>query len=86
MRGRRLPDDYPSLIFKYCNENPDFTIKQLAKLAKKLKSTVYDVLTKKNIKELFSRKKNRLGCPRKTNRREDDQFIQKFEFLSDIWT
>ena len=57
MRSRRLSDDYASLIFKYCIENPDFTIKQLAKLVEKSKSTVYDVLTKKNIKELFSTKK-----------------------------
>ena len=69
MRGRRLPDDYPSLIFKYCNENPDFTIKQLAKLAENLKSTVYDVLTKKNIKELFSRKKKPIRLPQKNKRK-----------------
>ena len=79
MRGRRLSDDYASLIFKYCNENPDFTIKQLTNLVEKSKSTVYDVLTKKNIKELFSTKKNRLGCPRIKNRSEDDQFIRKLE-------
>ena len=29
MRGCRLSDDYASLIFKYCDEHPDFTIKQL---------------------------------------------------------
>ena len=28
MRDRRLSDDYASLIFKYCEEHPDFTIKQ----------------------------------------------------------
>ena len=29
MRDCRLSDDYASLIFKYCDEHPDFTIKQL---------------------------------------------------------
>ena len=27
MRDRRLSDDYASLIFKYCNDYPDFTVK-----------------------------------------------------------
>ena len=27
MRARRLSDNYASLIFKYCDEHPDFTKK-----------------------------------------------------------
>ena len=27
MRDSQLPDDYPSIILKYCDEHPDFTIK-----------------------------------------------------------
>ena len=38
MRDRRLSDDYASLIFKYCDEHPDFPIKYLAILVKKTKS------------------------------------------------
>ena len=38
MRDRRLSDDYASLIFKYCDEHPDFSIKLLPKLVKKSKA------------------------------------------------
>ena len=40
MHNRRLSDDHASLIFKYCNEHSDFTIKQFANLVKKSKSRV----------------------------------------------
>ena len=77
MRGRRLSDDYANLIFKYCDENPDFTIKQLAKLVKKSKSTVYDALQRR-ISRTFIRQKKRLGRPNKTNAGEDE-IIQNLE-------
>ena len=78
MRSRRLSDDYANLIFKYCDENPDFTIKQLAKLVKKSKSTVYDVLQRR-ISRTFIQQKKKLGRPNKTNAGEDDEIIQNLE-------
>ena len=78
MRGRGLSDDYANLIFKYCDANPDFTIKQLAKLVKKSKSTVYDVLQRR-ISRTFIQQKKRLGGPNKTNAGEDDEIIQNLE-------
>ena len=51
----RLSDDYASLIFKYCDEHPDFTLKLLTKLGKK-----------SNARNIFNtQKKNRLGRAKK---------------------
>ena len=36
----RLSDGYASLSFKYCDEHPDFSIKLLTKLVKKLNARV----------------------------------------------
>ena len=56
MRDLRLSHDDASLTFKYCDEHPDFNIKQFAKLVeKKTKSRV--IL-----------KKNRLGRPKKESK------------------
>ena len=60
MQDRWISEDYASLIFKYCNEHPDFTVKQLAKL----------------VRNRNTEKKNRLGrTKKKTNGSEDDQII-----------
>ena len=64
----RLSDDYASLIFKYCNEHPDFTIKLLTKLVKK-----------SNARVIFNTKKKQFRPPQKKNGSEDDQIIQKLE-------
>ena len=57
MRDCRISEDYASPIFKYCNEHPDFTIKQFAKLVKKQNTE------KKQIRP----------HQKKTNGSEDDQ-------------
>ena len=69
IQNARLSDDYASLVFKYYDELPDFTIKQLAKLVTTSKSRV-----------IFNNKKKQIS-PRKQklNRSQDDQIIQNLE-------
>ena len=57
MGDRRLSDDYTSLVFKYCNQIADLTVKQLAKLIEKLKLTVYDVLVRNILRSHFQQQK-----------------------------
>ena len=40
MRDCQLPNDFASLNFKFCDEHPHFTIKQLVKLVEKANSRV----------------------------------------------
>ena len=65
----RLSDGYASLIFKYCDEHPDFTIKLLTKLVQK-----------SNARVIINTQKKQIRPPKKKiNGSEDDQIIQKLE-------
>ena len=60
MQDPWISEDYASLIFKYCNEHPDFTVKQLAKLVRNRNT---------------EKKQIRAHQKKKTNGSEDDQII-----------
>ena len=69
MRGCRLSDDYASPIFRYCDENPDITIKQLAKT---------------NIKEIYSTTtRKRLGRPKKQTEVKMNESFQIWKVIAE---
>ena len=73
MRDCRLSDDYTSLIFKYCDEHPDLTIKQLEKLVKRTKPRVK--FNKK--KQIAGRQTNKSNIKNQTD--EKNQMIKSFK-------
>ena len=84
MRGRRLFDDYASLIFKYFYENSHDNIHDSAKTVRKIKSKVYRVLQRHISDTNYSQEKQTVGRPKKTDTIEDNQVVQKFATFGSV--